>query len=232
MSDYVSGSRSVPSTESAGVAALAVLPLAGRVLLSAIFLLSGILEDLRARRHARLHLIGRPALRPPRDSRSRSWSNSLVAWRSSSAIAPALLPACSPCSPSRRRWPSIATSPTRTSSSTSSRTSRWLAACCRSWRTAPDVSALMHVTDRHVSPGRNERPGKTPIRGSQSKPLSGAGLQGFYYEEARARFSDPAADRFRLDGLLDALFEGFDLAASRFVSRTEFAAEACSLNLR
>jgi putative oxidoreductase len=41
MSDYVSGSRSVPSVESAGVAALAVLPLAGRVLLSAIFLLSG-----------------------------------------------------------------------------------------------------------------------------------------------------------------------------------------------
>ncbi len=42
MSDYVSGSRSVPSTEYPGVAALAVLPLAGRILLSAIFLLSGI----------------------------------------------------------------------------------------------------------------------------------------------------------------------------------------------
>jgi putative oxidoreductase len=41
MSDYVSGSRSVPS-DSARVAALAVLPLAGRILLSAIFLLSGI----------------------------------------------------------------------------------------------------------------------------------------------------------------------------------------------
>ena len=42
MSDYVSGSRSAPSTKSAGVGALAVLPLVGRVLLSAIFLLSGI----------------------------------------------------------------------------------------------------------------------------------------------------------------------------------------------
>jgi putative oxidoreductase len=43
MSDYVSGSRSVPSTEYPGVvAALAVLPLTGRILLSAIFLLSGI----------------------------------------------------------------------------------------------------------------------------------------------------------------------------------------------
>jgi putative oxidoreductase len=44
MSDYVSGSRSTRSAQSAGVAALAVLPLAGRVLLSAIFLLSGILK--------------------------------------------------------------------------------------------------------------------------------------------------------------------------------------------
>jgi putative oxidoreductase len=42
MSDYVSGSRSVPSTESAAAAALAVLPLVGRILLGAIFLLSGI----------------------------------------------------------------------------------------------------------------------------------------------------------------------------------------------
>jgi putative oxidoreductase len=42
MSDYVSGSRSVPSTQSAADAALAVLPLTGRILLSAIFLLSGI----------------------------------------------------------------------------------------------------------------------------------------------------------------------------------------------
>jgi putative oxidoreductase len=42
MSDYVSGSRSVPSTQSAADAALVVLPLTGRILLSAIFLLSGI----------------------------------------------------------------------------------------------------------------------------------------------------------------------------------------------
>lgn len=41
MSDYVSGSRSVPA-QSARVNALSVLPLAGRVPLSAIFLLSGI----------------------------------------------------------------------------------------------------------------------------------------------------------------------------------------------
>jgi putative oxidoreductase len=42
MSDYVSGSRSIPLAQSAGGAALAVVPLAGRVLLSAIFVLSGI----------------------------------------------------------------------------------------------------------------------------------------------------------------------------------------------
>jgi putative oxidoreductase len=42
MSDYVLRSRSIPSAQSAGGAALAVLPLAGRVLLSAIFLLSGV----------------------------------------------------------------------------------------------------------------------------------------------------------------------------------------------
>jgi len=42
MSDYISGSRSTLAAQSAGGAALAVLPLAGRVLLSAIFVLSGI----------------------------------------------------------------------------------------------------------------------------------------------------------------------------------------------
>jgi putative oxidoreductase len=42
MSDYVSGSRSIPLAQSARGAVLAVLPLAGRILLSAIFVLSGI----------------------------------------------------------------------------------------------------------------------------------------------------------------------------------------------
>jgi putative oxidoreductase len=42
MSDYVSGSRSVPSTEYPAAATFAGLPLTGRILLSAIFLLSGV----------------------------------------------------------------------------------------------------------------------------------------------------------------------------------------------